>query len=153
MTPAPFFIMVRVLLLQDDHHQAVLSVDHASNPHPWSAIQLLQHQQSVHSFSYGLFLEEELIAFALFQRVHDEASLLSVVVSQNHRRKGFAKHLLQASFLQFAELGVRVIYLEVRESNFGAQSLYEQLGFSQNGVRQSYYSDRAEDALLYCMSL
>jgi ribosomal-protein-alanine N-acetyltransferase len=41
------------------------------------------------------------------------------------------------------------IFLEVRESNLAAQKLYQSCGFEQYSRRKAYYSDPAEDALLY----
>jgi ribosomal-protein-alanine N-acetyltransferase len=41
------------------------------------------------------------------------------------------------------------VFLEVRESNAAARALYEKCGFQISGRRKSYYSDPAEDAVLY----
>ena len=42
--------------------------------------------------------------------------------------------------------------LEVRASNFGAQQLYEQLGFKKVGLRRRYYAN-GEDAILMNLSV
>ena len=44
------------------------------------------------------------------------------------------------------------VFLEVRESNSAARSLYEKLGFQQTGRRKSYYANPIEDAILYSKS-
>jgi ribosomal-protein-alanine N-acetyltransferase len=41
------------------------------------------------------------------------------------------------------------VFLEVRESNAAARCFYEKAGFVQTGRRKSYYTDPAEDAVLY----
>jgi ribosomal-protein-alanine N-acetyltransferase len=46
------------------------------------------------------------------------------------------------------ERGAQEIFLEVRESNVGAQSVYLERGFSVIGRRRSYYSSPTEDALI-----
>ena len=38
--------------------------------------------------------------------------------------------------------------LEVRATNYSAQKLYEQLGFTKAGVRKGYYIDNQEDAII-----
>jgi ribosomal-protein-alanine N-acetyltransferase len=43
--------------------------------------------------------------------------------------------------------------LEVRASNYVAQSLYRKLGFTAAGVRPGYYSDNHEDALIMWVDL
>jgi ribosomal protein S18 acetylase RimI-like enzyme len=46
------------------------------------------------------------------------------------------------------ERGVREVYLEVRVSNHGAQSLYERFDFTEVGRRRNYYLEPVEDALV-----
>ena len=41
------------------------------------------------------------------------------------------------------------MFLEVRESNAAARTLYEKAGFEQTGRRHSYYTSPLEDAILY----
>jgi ribosomal-protein-alanine N-acetyltransferase len=45
------------------------------------------------------------------------------------------------------------IFLEVRESNEAARGLYRKMGFEATGLRKSYYSDPAEDAILCRLGL
>ncbi|MDD3853573.1 MAG: GNAT family N-acetyltransferase, partial [Syntrophomonadaceae bacterium] len=40
------------------------------------------------------------------------------------------------------------ILLEVRPSNTSALVMYEKLGYVQTGIREAYYSDNGEDALI-----
>jgi ribosomal-protein-alanine N-acetyltransferase len=47
-----------------------------------------------------------------------------------------------------ARLGARRATLEVRRSNAAARQLYERFGFSVVGIRQDYYSNPVEDALV-----
>ena len=47
-----------------------------------------------------------------------------------------------------AARGVRVVYLEVRESNVAARGLYDGLGFRELGRRSRYYRRPVEDAIL-----
>jgi ribosomal-protein-alanine N-acetyltransferase len=41
----------------------------------------------------------------------------------------------------------------VRRSNEAARGLYENLGFQEVGVRQGYYPDNQEDALVMSLNL
>ncbi len=53
------------------------------------------------------------------------------------------------AFVQHAvTLGIRKIFLEVRESNAAALVLYKNLGFEITGRRPNYYRDPTESALL-----
>jgi len=59
------------------------------------------------------------------------------------------EHVLSA----LATRGVRVVYLEVRESNGGARRLYEGLGFGAVARRTRYYRRPVEDAVVLCAAV
>jgi ribosomal protein S18 acetylase RimI-like enzyme len=90
------------------------------------------------------------VIVALLQARHldDQAEILTLAVSSRHKREGHARFLLN-NFLRVArELGVRDVFLEVRESNAAALALYQGCGFTISGQRPNYYRDPPETALL-----
>jgi len=80
--------------------------------------------------------------------VLDECEILNVASSPSHRRMGVGRMLMSAVHDTAASLGVTDCYLEVRESNTPARSLYESLGYEAVGVRRCYYRCPIEDAIL-----
>jgi [ribosomal protein S18]-alanine N-acetyltransferase len=84
------------------------------------------------------------IAFA----VGEDAEILNVAVEPAFRGKGLAGQMLDAVLIQLGARGVRTAFLEVRESNAAARSLYKSRGFSEIGRRQRYYRRPVEDALV-----
>ena len=46
------------------------------------------------------------------------------------------------------EKEVSVFFLEVRESNSAARTLYEELGYEQIGVRKRFYEKPVENAVI-----
>ena len=52
----------------------------------------------------------------------------------------------------FKKLNLENMYLEVSRINQKAISLYEKMGFKENGIRKNYYSNNT-DAILYKMEL
>ncbi len=56
--------------------------------------------------------------------------------------------LVEAALARVRRRGARECFLEVRESNLAAQSLYAQCGFEPVGKRRRYYSNPPEDALV-----
>jgi [ribosomal protein S18]-alanine N-acetyltransferase len=78
----------------------------------------------------------------------DEAHIGTIAISAEFRRKGLARMLLREGLLQSGRKGATAAYLEVRRGNLGAQALYNQFGFTIEGVRPHYYKDNHEDALL-----
>ena len=101
---------------------------------------------------YDLSVAEEggrVIAFAVTRRVApDEIELLNIAVSPEFRRHGIGRRVLE-SVLQTAKTqGDTSVFLEVRASNQAAQSLYKSLDFHELGVREKYYENPTESAIV-----
>ncbi len=91
---------------------------------------------------------EYIIGFAGFWIMADEAHLTNIAVRELYRRQGVGELLLISVIDMATELNARIITLEVRASNTAARNLYYKYGFTQVGLRHSYYSDNKEDAIL-----
>ena len=78
----------------------------------------------------------------------DEAHIVAIGVRNEFRGFGIGELMLIAAIEQAIQLESRVVTLEVRVSNFVAQNLYKKFGFTERGVRKSYYTDNREDALI-----
>jgi len=90
----------------------------------------------------------ELLAFLIAHRVNAEWELENLVVTANSRRSGVGTGLVGEFVAHARAARGSEIFLEVRESNEGARALYRRMGFEETGLRKSYYSDPAEDAIL-----
>lgn len=91
--------------------------------------------------------EDDAVGFLLAWEVADEVHVIDLVVDAEHRRRGFARALLQTLLLRAREAAARLVLLEVRRSNGAAITLYESFGFATYGERVAYYAD-GEDASL-----
>ena len=78
-----------------------------------------------------------------------EAELLNVSVDVARRRRGIAEGLLKSLMAEGEKSGIDAVVLEVRESNKPARTLYEKLGFKEEGRIKKCYSDPTEDGLVY----
>lgn len=95
------------------------------------------------------------VGFALIRTVIDEAELMLLAVAPELREQGIGRALLQNSIDLVTASGVTSYFLEVRSDN-PAIILYQNLGFSQVGVRRDYYrglDGHHRDALTYRLSL
>ena len=95
----------------------------------------------------------EIVGFAAFHRVLDEAELRNISVDPAYQRQGVGRELLAAARPRLLAEGVRHVYLDVRASNVSAQQLYYSAGFVLNTRRKDYYNNPAEDALLLRLDL
>ena len=76
-----------------------------------------------------------------------EGDITNVAVHPDFRRKGLAKLLIE-EFGKILPKDTESIFLEVRESNAPAISLYESCGFRQIGLRKNFYSSPREHAVI-----
>ena len=80
-------------------------------------------------------------AFAIWQMSGDECELLSIAVEQAERGKGLAKMLMEHCHKELVKLGAKNFFLEVRENNTAAISLYKKLGYEKISERKGYYTN------------
>ncbi|MNZ85970.1 ribosomal-protein-alanine N-acetyltransferase [compost metagenome] len=78
----------------------------------------------------------------------DEAHITNIAVRPGYRGQHLGERLLNEIMDWASDLGMVRITLEVRVSNYVAQSLYGKKGFVPVGTRKGYYSDNNEDALI-----
>lgn len=83
----------------------------------------------------------------------DEWEIENVVVADHHQRRGIGSRLVSELTRAARARGATAVFLEVRESNAAARSLYERCAFERVGRRRCYYRDPEEDALIYRLAL
>jgi [ribosomal protein S18]-alanine N-acetyltransferase len=88
------------------------------------------------------------VGFIVARQVADEWEIENIAVTGSARRCGLGSRLV-GEFLDLVR-GRRgkAVFLEVRESNQAARSLYEKWAFLEVGRRKMYYQGPAEDALV-----
>lgn len=89
------------------------------------------------------------VGYVFCREIAGESELLNIAVAPAARRGGLGAELLHAALDWAGARGARETFLEVRESNRGAITLYEKAGFRAVGRRPGYYQAPAEDAILY----
>lgn len=106
----------------------------------------------------GLLLQVEGAdaGLAVCRVMADEAELITLAVSQAHRRRGAARRLLAAVLDRVRVAGAKTLFLEVAADNPAAQRLYETTGFRTAGSRPAYFrrgSAPAADAIVMRLDL
>jgi ribosomal-protein-alanine N-acetyltransferase len=129
--------------LSADDAQAMADVDSSASRWPWPPNQYKQSFDAGDR-AFGFIQRDagdsELKAFALYQIVLDECSLLNLAVHPRWQKQGLAQALLRQTLLLLkSEHKLIRCFLEVRESNAVAINVYEKLGFLPDGLRKNYY--------------
>jgi ribosomal-protein-alanine N-acetyltransferase len=91
--------------------------------------------------------DAHICGFLAGRQAAGEAEILNFAVHPRFRRLGIASALLSAALTEFTEKGIASVFLEVRESNSPALSLYQKFGFAIASRRKDYYRDPLEDGL------
>lgn len=78
----------------------------------------------------------------------DEIHILDLATKPELRRHGVARQLITAALRTGYAWGARRAFLEVRASNKPALRLYGDMGFGQVRVREEYYDQPVEDAVV-----
>lgn len=90
----------------------------------------------------------EVIAYADVYKAYDEFQLNNIAVLEQFRGNHIAENLVNILKETARELECIAITLEVRESNAAAIRLYKKCGFHEVGIRENYYLDNNENAIL-----
>jgi len=87
----------------------------------------------------------EIVGFIIGKTYMDKkpatGQILTIDVSPKHRRKGIGQRLLHEIEKTLKDKGVKICYLEVRENNFVALSLYQKFGYKRVGRLENYYGN------------
>jgi ribosomal-protein-alanine N-acetyltransferase len=97
--------------------------------------------------------DEPVCAFANYWHVGDELQLMNVATLPELQRRGYGVALMEDLLQNARARAARLITLEVRRGNAPARALYAHLGFRELGIRQRYYSDNGEDAIVMHLEL
>ena len=135
----------------------VIEIEQCSFPTPWSEGLFLQQ---LHSEFSKVFLatcndlkKKEVLGYICIWFVTDEVHILNLACHPAFRKQGIASALLEHSLLFSCTMEVKKTFLEVRESNYAALSLYKKYGFKPIGIRKGYYSDTHEDAIVMVLEM
>ena len=148
---------------------AIAEIERLTSPEPWSE-QSLMHDVTENDLAIVIVAEcmdkvdclridkdstagildntAPVIAYADVWKVADELQLNNIAVLEAYRGNHIATEMLGVLVETGRELGCALITLEVRAGNAPAIGLYRRAGFNEVGVRERYYIDNGEDAIL-----
>lgn len=140
--------------MQEDDLAAVMINENNAYEFPCSLSNMSNNQKRYYCVVFEAGVESnspgEILGHAILSTVADEASVINIAVSPKAQRQRIGYQLME-NILQYAQdKGCVEVFLEVRESNRPAFTMYHQFGFNEVGVRHNYYPSKQgrEDAIL-----
>ncbi len=115
---------------------------------PWSEKDILSYISSQIGMCYTALLDGEPVGYIIGQKIPPEAEVYRIAVREDKRRGGIGNMLLTYALDAELECGVKTVFLEVRSKNTAARELYRHLGFNEEGIRENYYQNPDDDAVV-----
>jgi ribosomal-protein-alanine N-acetyltransferase len=144
---------LRIEKIEAKHIDAVLEIENASFPSPWTRAMFTQEIDLEYSNCFGLIVDEALAAYISSWTVIDECTINKIACRSDLRRRGYSTTLLNHLIHNVCDNRVKDLLIEVRASNDTAIAFYKKSGFIQKGIRKDYYSDTKEDAILMALDI
>lgn len=142
-----FFSPLYVSAVKHEHIKEIARLEKVCFSTPWSEDTLLDAYKTGTKF----FVAQKgdiCMGYIGINCVVDEGYITNVAVFPEYRRQGVGKALLERVFSLARDEELAFVSLEVRVSNIPAISLYEALGFKEEGRRKNFYTSPTEDALI-----
>ncbi|WP_280191421.1 ribosomal protein S18-alanine N-acetyltransferase [Delftia sp. PS-11] len=118
---------------------SLLPVEQQAYSHPWTRGNFIDAMAAGYECQLLVNGQGELLGYFVAMAVLDEVHLLNITVAPAHQRQGWARVLLDALALWARQRKAQWIWLEVRESNTRARTIYATHGFGEVGMRKNYY--------------
>ena len=140
--------------MQADDLAAVVALEHAVYPFPWSE-QIFRDCLRVGYDCWAIEAGEGVAGYGIMSMGAGECHVLNLCVAPSLRRRGAGRGLLTLLLGRTRQAGMLHAFLEVRPSNGAAIALYESMGFERIGLRRGYYQAQGgrEDAIVYRKAL
>ena len=142
----------QILVLGIEDLQALVALEQEIFPEdPWTAGMIAQELSSGRSVYFGVCVNDDVAAPVLCGyagiAVGIDADVMTMGVLPDFRGRGLGRVLMGALIDVARRWGSERVFLEVRESNAAAISLYENSGFEVVGRTKGYFRNPREDAL------
>jgi len=135
---------------------AVLAIEVEAYTFPWTRGNFIDSIAAGYLTRVLQAADGTLLGYFVAMPGFEEMHLLNLTVAPAHRRQGHARALLAHLYALSRECAAAAVWLEVRESNAGARTLYLREGFVEAGRRRHYYpapQGQREDAILMSRAL
>ncbi|MBR6698002.1 MAG: ribosomal protein S18-alanine N-acetyltransferase [Lachnospiraceae bacterium] len=140
--------MIQFEYIKEAHIDEIVAIEEANFSMPWSRKSFEEALTDALAMYVVALIENKVVGYAGLWKALDEANITNVAVKAEFRKQGIGtamvKHLLEGA----KEEGIAKVFLEVRQSNLAAQSVYGQCGFRKIGLRKNFYEKPMEDAIV-----
>lgn len=139
-------VSIRQMKVEDA--AAIAEMEHQTFSDAWSEKAILDTLRNPKTICLVAEKIGKIVGYCIVYTADDEADIARIAVLKESRRFGIASELIHALDVICWENQIQIIMLDVRVSNDAARAFYEKHGFTQDGIRENYYKNPIEDAIL-----
>lgn len=141
--------MLNIVRMHPEHVQAVAYIERLSFSAPWSELMFYADLASPEICRYYVgLISNDIVGYIGMHYANENAHITTFAVHPNYRYRGFGVAILAHLLREAIRLGVKNVTLEVRVSNERARRLYAAFGFEEHELREDYYIDNHEAAIV-----
>ena len=147
---------LEIVAMTVDHLPEVMEIEKLVFADPWS-VASFRHEVAENRTALTrvarVWPDGPVLGYFVAWFIEDEVHLGNLAVHPDRQGQGAGQRLLDDLIAEAGRRGGRMMTLEVRESNLGAQRLYLRNGFRPVAIRRRYYPDNHEDAIVMMLEL
>ncbi len=145
---------LKISPMQPGDVHAIMEIERRAYEFPWSAENMRACIKSNY-YCCVYRLDSRCIGYGVMSVAAGEAQILNICIDPEMQGQGLGRRLLQHLIAEAGRRSADTMFLEVRESNREAASLYDSMGFNELGRRRGYYPAKSgrEDALVLALTL
>jgi ribosomal-protein-alanine N-acetyltransferase len=129
----------------------VLEIENVSFPNPWHEMTFrgeIFNQPISSAFVIVYKPQKKVIGYLVFWQIKEQMQINNIAIHPDFRRMGIAEAVMHKILSEIRTERTKFVTLEVRPSNIAARYLYNKLGFDVLGIKEDYYHNPPEHALV-----
>lgn len=142
-----FFSDTNIVTGDIDSVKDIVDIENRVFSQPWSERSVRESVEAGTLFLVA-YKGQKAVGYVGMSAIAGEGYITNVAVVPEYRRQGIAKRLLEELIEIGKQKKLEFISLEVRVSNNNAISLYNKMGFKEEGRRKRFYTQPTEDAII-----
>lgn len=142
--------MLKIRDMRPEDTEAAAAIEQENFSKPWKKEGFMDAVCSPNAIYFVAEEDGEIVGYAGLWAALDEGEITNVSVKSGCWGRHVGRALMNAMLEAGSRAGVASFFLEVRESNARAISLYRSCGFTEAGIRKNFYEAPTENALVMC---
>lgn len=141
-------VAMRIRSMKQEDIDNVCDIEKSIFSMPWKKKDFLDSIQKETNLYLVAEVKGNIVGYCGLWGIVGEGQINNVAIRKEYRGHGIAYEMLKQLLEKAREMGLEEFTLEVRESNQSAICLYQKLGFQKEGIRENFYQNPIENAII-----